>query len=378
MASQRLLRFASRGVRRGESGQMLVTIALSSVFIMMVLGIALEAGFVWMERRHLQNVADAAALAGAQRLPEEPGDAVAEAEAWAVKNDAALSSNVATIEDDGTAVRSVVKKNASTILGSIIGFGGMEVTAKAKARVAGTLIPGPGVVPLAIDEDTYEECIDDGECTGVTLKEYSGNNDDPPSSYGLLDLGGTGGGANEVCEYLIGGADVGITDPTDEKTGNVSSLHNCLDQRLDAAQARGCLDEDDVAPGGVLSSFCNPLYEAGRGAQSGYPNAQPTAAIVIPVISSFEKPRNQGDCTGGSHCLDIIGADPEYRKFAIFLINADATVYGDDPTCVDSGQCWITGSFIQEWEAPVSTHFDLPTGDFDPDQSLLKIVQLVE
>ncbi len=33
---------------------------------------------------------------------------------------------------------------------------------------------------------------------------------------------------------------------------------------------------------------------------------------------------------------------------------------------------------LQTWLAPVSTRYDLPTGEYDPNLALLKIIQLID
>jgi Flp pilus assembly protein TadG len=69
MAGRRSGSRRTRPSLHAEDGQMIVTVALLSVFIFMIMAIAVEVGFTWMQKRNLQNAADAAALAGAQVLP---------------------------------------------------------------------------------------------------------------------------------------------------------------------------------------------------------------------------------------------------------------------------------------------------------------------
>lgn len=373
-ARSRLRQFAA-----DERGQSVIFFAFFTLFGLAMLAIVVESSGVYLQRRNLQNAADAAALAGAQSLTglaasETP--AVAAAHDWADKNITGTTFFQAQVENNYTQVRVTVKKRSSTAFAGWLSFGSPEVTARATARIASPLLPGPGVVPLAIDLETYNNCIQGGQCTNVTLKEYSSNNSNPRNSYGLLDLGGLGGGANEVCNYLIGGSTVGIADPDNEKQGNVSSLHNCLDDRMTAADHNDCLTIGEVLDGnGALKDRCNPLSGAGKGADPSYPDAQPTAVIIIPVVTDFS-----GTGCSGAHCVDIVGSGTQLRTFAFFLIDRTTVtrINGVGPTCNVSGQCWITGQFLDTWFAPVSTRFDQPTGTYDPNASLLKIVQLVD
>ena len=47
----------------GAHGQSIATVGLMSVFLLAILGMAADTGYVWLQRRNLQNSADAAALA---------------------------------------------------------------------------------------------------------------------------------------------------------------------------------------------------------------------------------------------------------------------------------------------------------------------------
>jgi len=72
-----------------EESQSIVTVALMSLFILAILAVVVESSAVYIQRRNLQNAADAAALAGAQELNglaagEAP--AIAQAEAYAGDN----------------------------------------------------------------------------------------------------------------------------------------------------------------------------------------------------------------------------------------------------------------------------------------------------
>ncbi len=301
----------------GESGQSIIMVALSTFFLLAILAIVAESSLIYIQRRDLQNAADAAALAGAQRLPEDPALAVSDAKAWAAKNVSGLMLNEAEVFDGDLAIRSTVKKRAETMFSGRFSFGRPEITARAAAKVRAPQLLGPGVVPLAISDDTPR--------TGqVTLKEFAGNNSEPRSSYQLLDLPG-GNGANDVCNFLIGGSLEPITDPVDAKPGNVSSLHNCLITRMNAAAANNCRDMAQVAPAGLLIDRCNPLGAAGRNAAG----VQPTAVVVVPVVTNF--------CNGACD-LDIVGDGADLRQFAYFLIDRSTVEpIGGGPTCAPPG-----------------------------------------
>jgi hypothetical protein len=359
---------------RGENGQAIVMVALMSTFLMMILAIALETGFIWIQKRNLQTAADAAALAGAQELDgtsASEAQAIAAANDYAGKNVDALLSNTATVEDDYRVVRADVSKNASTVFADWFGFGGIEISAQAAARIVSPLLGGPGVVPLAIDEGSVPE---PGEL--VTIK-VDAQNQHANGNFGFIDLGN---GANALCDYLVGGSPVGITDPQDSQTGNVSSVANCLPERMEAAQSYGCYSFDEVTQivdgeYEVLDE-CNPLIGAPKGADPAYPNAQPTSVIVFPLITTWD------GCSGNCD-LDVVGDGQDPRTFVFFVLDP-STVEAIDggPYCVHGGggggQCLIRGRFVLNHGFTISTEYNAPTGDFDPTLALFKIVQLFE
>lgn len=369
----------------GERGQMLVTAVLLSFVLLMLVAVATETALIWVQRRNLQNAADAAALAGAQRLPEDPAAAISDAKAWAAKNMSGLTGNEARVFDNNRAIRATVKKRAATVFGDWFGYGGFEITASAAARVAQPLLPGPGVVPLAVDDAAFA-CAKAGapQCKTLVLKPWAGENDDPRSSYQLVNIDGQGVSGLEAA--IKGGARTPITDPTAQQPGNTGrSLSDGLLTRMEAAAAFGCLTWSQVVlSDGSLDPDCNPLGAAQRGALATYPDVQPTAVIVIPVVTSF--------CQGGGPAcpLDIVGVGTDPRTFAFFWVDWEKTkavcrpapgqggganpgVGGGRPP----GQCQIVGSFILEHPAYLSTHVDDGLADFD-DDAVLKVVQLIE
>ena len=345
----------TRGAKN-ERGQALVTVALMSVFLLAIMAVAADIGFVWLQRRNLQNAADAAALAGAQQLPEDPALAKTNAELWAAKNASGLTYNVAEVFTapgsitGNDSVRATVKKNSTSLFGASLGFGDKQITAHAAARVRGAQLPGPGVIPLAINEDTYNATGSPGDpaclqpnqypdLCRVTLKEYAQNNSGSSSAFGYLDIFGSG--AQSLCAFLKGGSPNAITDPVDQEAGNVSSIRACLDARM-AAAAVGppgtdslgysgpcyTLEDTTYLQGGVrfIKPHCNPLGDARRNADG----IQPTSVVVMPIIKQF--------CNGNCD-LDIVGDGTDLRTFAYFVVDLSTVqaFQGIGPTCSPPG-----------------------------------------
>lgn len=118
-----------------------------TILFMVVVAIVIESGLVYMQRRNLQNAADAAALAGAQELNGTSAKQVPAENAardWAAKNVTELKSVEVDGSIDGyTTIRVTVRKDAPTAFAGWLSFGSPEISATAAARVASvnSLVP---------------------------------------------------------------------------------------------------------------------------------------------------------------------------------------------------------------------------------------------
>lgn len=131
-------------VRRlhGEEGQVLVMVALMMIGVVGVVGLVSDGGLVFAQRRDLQNVADAAAAAGAMQVDEAAYRATGE-----VVLDEQLARDAAALylEAEGGGldyavsvlpgrVEVSVTRTASTGFLRVIGINDIEVTASASAE----------------------------------------------------------------------------------------------------------------------------------------------------------------------------------------------------------------------------------------------------
>ncbi len=69
-----------------ECGQTLLLFVLALGVLFGFVALAIDVGLLYEDRRHLQNTADAAALAGVAELPTNPALATAKAAEWAANN----------------------------------------------------------------------------------------------------------------------------------------------------------------------------------------------------------------------------------------------------------------------------------------------------
>jgi Flp pilus assembly protein TadG len=127
----------------GESGQVIVLVAVLMVVLVAVVGLVTDGGMVFSQRRDLQNVADAAALAGAMQIDETAyrasgGMAVVQNE------QAARAAAVEYLEAEGGLAYQVivtaarvdvsVSRQASTGFLQVLGIGGFQISAGATAE----------------------------------------------------------------------------------------------------------------------------------------------------------------------------------------------------------------------------------------------------
>jgi hypothetical protein len=187
--------------RRTLDGQALVTMAIFAVTLFIFVGLGIDSGMLYVERRHLQNVADAACLAATTEISMGGTSATArtvanqyisdnmDANAQAAFNLPAtidfLNGQVGTgvnlsrgIEVSGTDVRVAVTFPAFTYFMRLAGIDTYDVMARAHCDAT----QGGGIWPVAIvrfpgyDEDNERIGVAN---TGATLPQTYGNSPTP-------------------------------------------------------------------------------------------------------------------------------------------------------------------------------------------------------
>jgi hypothetical protein len=200
-------------VRRDERGQAIVLMTLSLVVIMGMAALVLDVGNWYHTKRRLQGTADAAALAGAQLLPNDSSGAQSQALAYANKNGGDVAGGNITVSstvlpNDTISVRA--RRTDPGIFSGILGIASADIDARAKARV-GPPTKARYVAPMVVDceHPLIHNC--DGDSTpdfGVnTTMDY-----DPmgaPGAYGMLNLDGGSGtpGSSDEAEWILRGFD---------------------------------------------------------------------------------------------------------------------------------------------------------------------------
>jgi len=199
--------------RTNERGQAVVLMVISLAVLTGMAALVLDVG-IWMRTdRRLQATADAAALAGAQKLPADVAGAKALAQTYANQNggDVLGSDIVVTTtytSNDTISVRAA--KNQSGIFSKILGINSANIKSDAKARVDSPQ-QARYVAPMVVScgHSLIQNCNGNHTPTfGVqTTMDY-----DPmgaPGAFGMLNLDNGNGtpGSSEEGNWILHGYD---------------------------------------------------------------------------------------------------------------------------------------------------------------------------
>ena len=348
----------TRATIHPERGQTLLIFVLALTVLLGFTAMAIDVGLFYEDRRHMQNTADAAALAGVAELPLNPAAAKVKAAEWAANN-GVTSSELKSVEVRTTTFPNdtlyvEVEDEFSWVFGRVLGKTTDPVGASAAARI-GSYAGGHDMMPWALLQGD-SACLDaTGKAIfGMACTVKVGAPDGIGGWRGSLDFDGSGGGSNEYRDNIVDGTSewsycISGQDPppchgtVDALTGNkVGPTDQGIDKRLLAEPTAGCDTNgngtDDFgevfAPTGLIS----PEYSV----------ACPSSPrlVIIPIVTFDSTPIKTvtirgwtlgylksyacvgaGSCTGGKGhwevSIDI--ADAAYSQAAGFLGAYDPT-----------------------------------------------------
>jgi Flp pilus assembly protein TadG len=203
-----------------ERGQATV---LTLVFLMVLLGMAalvLDLGSWYRADRDTQSTADAAALAGAQALPDDTAEASSLASSYASKNGGGADSvTISSAIASNDTIKVHISRNASGIFTKLFGVDSTKVGSSATARV-GALAQAMYVAPIVVNikhpalhcggtQQRPIPCF--GQPTELDLLDlHSPGGKNAAGSFGLINLTGdpTGNvGATVLSDWMERGYD---------------------------------------------------------------------------------------------------------------------------------------------------------------------------
>jgi Flp pilus assembly protein TadG len=275
-----------RAAGRGQAGQALPLICLFMVTLLGFAGVVIDLGDAYLQRQETQNVADAAALAGAAAVPTGAYDTAAQQ--MAAKNDIAGDGVVVNFDNTDT-VTVTVTRAAPTFFLRVFGIGSIPVSTTAKATIAVLAQVQGHVAPYAVTEDVY------ANGTGTTLFKENG-----PGAYGTVDLPATGNASGGSCS---GNTNLG-TPPnvSAEVGGQLQSgsllIGGCLSVKSGASQPSANV-VNQLPP--VNDAMSQDLQSIGGGQYQVIPQAWddasglPPRLMTVPIVQSL--PGGNGNAT---------------------------------------------------------------------------------
>jgi Flp pilus assembly protein TadG len=328
----------------GQDGQSMVLFSFMLATLLMVVALVTDIGMLTVQRREIQNAADAAVLAGARVLPEQPDLAVADAKAYAYKNgvgeDEVKAVSVLSTGETNDSIEIEITRSVSFGFAKLLGISDGTVSVRAVAQT-GTVIGGNAMAPFGVEESVFAG-LNQGDTT--TLKYNATTQTD--GNFLPLSLDGTGSAQYEeniqygseqwLCAAGYETANCSSTVTT-EPGNMVGSTKRALEWVIentstscDSYEEVFIVDSEDsrheINP--VCNRFSNPTSESYR-------------LMLVPIISNL--------CNG--RC------DITVQEFSLFFLESF--------TCGGGGlgnTCDVIGRYAQA-EGNISSLI----GSFDPD-----------
>lgn len=182
-----------------EEGSVAIIVALCMVVLLGMTALVTDVGLIYLDGTRLKAATDAAALAGAQELPYDPGKAVSTAVYYAGINGVEPGNVTATVETGNKNLTVKATSKVNLVFARFLGFESRQVSATSVAEV-GSIKSISGVMPLAVTERPPEDPYLFGQ-------EYEIKTDGTSGWFGFAALGGTG---NKVLE---GNLESGYSEP---------------------------------------------------------------------------------------------------------------------------------------------------------------------
>lgn len=256
-----------RASATGQRGQMIVVVALSITALLGGVALGTDVMLMYYKWERLQIAIDAAALAGANYLPEDPNGAKTAAISYANQNGIlATELDTPSVSADDTQITVSATRNVSYYFARVLGLQSQNVKASATAAspngtsCIGCALLGPGgggtftptygsvvgqygLVPIGLQYTTVYNYNQ-----SVTL-QYNGNGNNVwgPGNWGYLALGGQGGlTLRQNIDYGYSGP-LQVNNWINTQTGlQVGNGANGLQDRLNAGVQE--------YPGGTMTS----------------------------------------------------------------------------------------------------------------------------
>jgi hypothetical protein len=192
-----------------ERGQALVLTVVFLIMLTAMSALVLDVGSWYRADRKLQANADAAALAGAQALPENPGEAQSIAVDYARRNDGGVESENVKVSRgvvDNDTISVAAERPAPGFFATAFGLGSVQVRARAVAR-SGVPESARWAAPIGVDHRHPMLAGPGCPCwkvpTDLDLDKVG------PGAFRILNIDGSRGGTSSATlgEWIMRGLD---------------------------------------------------------------------------------------------------------------------------------------------------------------------------
>lgn len=285
------------GTPAAERGQALVLFAAGLVALLALLALSVDVGLMVFTRGDLQKTADAAALAGAQDLPDTAvADSIARDYVTTNHGNADATVEFGSTGSTTNTIRVRADREVDLFFGGLVGIDNVDISAEATVEVA-SYSGGDGLLPwgLVASNDSnstllQNECFDGWENGEPTFKQNMdcqikfGAGGNSGGDFGALDLDSSGGSGYR--HNIAHGSDNRYKkgDKIKPETGDMAGpTKQGVKDRFDMPVPSGCAghNRDDV------------LKTNGDGSVSIREGCEESPRIgIVPVVDRIENPKD--------------------------------------------------------------------------------------
>jgi hypothetical protein len=260
--------------RDGERGQVLAIFGLSLVAIVTMTGLVIDGGSTFVQRRDMQNAADAAAMAAGYAWANTTSSTAATAAAQAAAASNGYLNGVGGVVVNvtvnqlpaATTLQVDVRKPHRNAFSGIVGLSSWDVSTSAKA-VSGPPNVAVGVAPIIFNDDAVAPDTSDRPTTTWFTEPPPGNADIP---LGLTQFNWTlyctnngancNGDSNNIDELVVGTNEsgsvvtIGDTSINPLNAGSHATLFSTMTSLIGECFAVGVVDDAGIFQG--VAMFC--------------------------------------------------------------------------------------------------------------------------
>ena len=278
--------FGKHGPLSSASGQTLPLVVLFMGVLIAMSGMVIDLGNSYVQKRSTQNVADAAALAGAATIPQGTWQTTALQNA--ATNDKPGDQVSTSLSGDDTVTVTVSRPSPTYILG-LFGVHSITVTSTATAKIEALGQVAGHIAPYAVPESSYNDGV------GTTLFDQA-----QPGAYGTIDLPASGNTTGGSCSgNTNAGTPTNVKDElSDQLPSSALVVGGCLSVKSGASQPSANVI-NQIQPGNNMMS--SDLQSTGNGQYQVIPqpwddaNGLPPRLMYVPIVSSL--PGGNGSAT---------------------------------------------------------------------------------